>query len=103
MELLVSRAQPCLDCDDRRLYERYPLPNTSSVTASYTFPLLAVGVELDFKLQEDRLQPLLKRLCPAEGSLYPSLAFPHEIIGSTPKRKAKAEAKKHARWKLWFL
>uniref|UniRef100_A0A8C1XNP3 Inhibitory synaptic factor 2A n=1 Tax=Cyprinus carpio TaxID=7962 RepID=A0A8C1XNP3_CYPCA len=48
------------------------------------------SVELDFKLQEDKLQPLMKRLCP-------------ETIGSTPKRKSKAEAKKHARWKLWFL
>lgn len=61
------------------------------------------SVELDFKLQEDKLQPLMKRLCPTEESLFPSLSYPQEIISSTPKRKSKAEAKKHARWKLWFL
>uniref|UniRef100_A0A8C1MIC6 Inhibitory synaptic factor 2A n=1 Tax=Cyprinus carpio TaxID=7962 RepID=A0A8C1MIC6_CYPCA len=61
------------------------------------------SVELDFKLQEDKLQPLMKRLCPVEESLFPPLPYPQETIGSTPKRKSKAEAKKHARWKLWFL
>ncbi|XP_077056390.1 inhibitory synaptic factor 2A [Siphateles boraxobius] len=61
------------------------------------------SVELDFKLQEDKLQPLMKRLCPTEESLFPPLPYPQETIGSTPKRKSKAEAKKHARWKLWFL
>ncbi|RXN15164.1 protein FAM196A [Labeo rohita] len=60
-------------------------------------------VELDFKLQEDKLQPLMKRLCPADESPFPPLPYPQETIGSTPKRKSKAEAKKHARWKLWFL
>ncbi|KAL1264786.1 hypothetical protein QQF64_005141, partial [Cirrhinus molitorella] len=61
------------------------------------------SVELDFKLQEDKLQPLMKRLCPTEESPFPPLPYPQETIGSTPKRKSKAEAKKHARWKLWFL
>uniref|UniRef100_A0A8C2DI22 Inhibitory synaptic factor 2A n=1 Tax=Cyprinus carpio TaxID=7962 RepID=A0A8C2DI22_CYPCA len=61
------------------------------------------SVELDFKLQEDKLQPLMKRLCPVEESPFPPLTYPQETIGSTPKRKSKAEAKKHARWKLWFL
>nr|XP_055033058.1 inhibitory synaptic factor 2A [Misgurnus anguillicaudatus] len=61
------------------------------------------SVELDFKLQEDKLQPLMKRLCPVEESLFPPLSYPQEIISSTPKRKSKAESKKHARWKLWFL
>ncbi|XP_026077994.1 protein FAM196A-like isoform X1 [Carassius auratus] len=61
------------------------------------------SVELDFKLQEDKLQPLMKRLCPTEESPFPPLTYPQETIGSTPKRKSKAEAKKHARWKLWFL
>lgn len=64
---------------------------------------LFCSVELDFKLQEDKLQPLMKRLCPTEESLFPPLPYPQESIGSTPKRKSKAEAKKHARWKLWFL
>ncbi|XP_030643148.1 inhibitory synaptic factor 2A [Chanos chanos] len=61
------------------------------------------SVELDFKQQEDKLQPLMKRLCPAEDSPYPSLPYTHEVFTSTPKRKSKTEAKKHARWKLWFL
>ncbi|XP_051968957.1 inhibitory synaptic factor 2A [Xyrauchen texanus] len=61
------------------------------------------SVELDFKLQEDKLQPLMKRLCPTDESSFPPLHYPQESIGSTPKRKSKAEAKKHARWKLWFL
>lgn len=64
---------------------------------------LCCSVELDFKLQEDKLQPLMKRLCPADESLFPPLPYPQETISSTPKRKSKAEAKKHARWKLWFL
>ncbi len=64
---------------------------------------LCCSVELDFKVQEDKLQPLMKRLCPADESLFPPLPYPQETIGSTPKRKSKAEAKKHARWKLWFM
>lgn len=61
------------------------------------------SVELDFKLQENKLQPLMKRLCPALDPPYPSLPYTHEVYTSTPKRKSKAEAKKHARWRLWFL
>ncbi|XP_041938607.1 inhibitory synaptic factor 2A [Alosa alosa] len=61
------------------------------------------SVELDFKQQEDKLQPLMKRLCPTDDSPFPSLPYSHEAFTSTPKRKAKAEAKKHGRWKLWFL
>ncbi|MED6293341.1 hypothetical protein CHARACLAT_009665 [Characodon lateralis] len=63
------------------------------------------SVELDFKLQEDKLQPLMKRLCPPTDSHFPPLPYPQEAFTSTstPKRKSKAESKKHARWKLWFL
>ncbi|KAI7804627.1 putative protein FAM196A, partial [Triplophysa rosa] len=61
------------------------------------------SVELDFKLQEDKFQPLMKRLCPLEEPSYPSLPYTHEVFTSTPKRKSKTESKKHARWKLWFL
>ncbi|KAM6951400.1 inhibitory synaptic factor 2A [Aplochiton taeniatus] len=61
------------------------------------------SVELDFKQQEDKLQPLMKRLCPAEDSLFSSLPYSQEAFTSTPKRKSKAESKKHGRWKLWFL
>ncbi|XP_076856121.1 inhibitory synaptic factor 2A [Brachyhypopomus gauderio] len=61
------------------------------------------SVELDFKQQEDKLQPLMKRLCSAEDAPFSSLPYPQEALSSTPRRKAKGEAKKHARWKLWFL
>ncbi|XP_046886076.1 inhibitory synaptic factor 2A-like [Hypomesus transpacificus] len=61
------------------------------------------SVELDFKQQEDKLQPLMKRLCPMDHPQCPALPYPHEVFTSTPKRKSKTESKKHARWKLWFL
>ncbi|XP_037322357.2 inhibitory synaptic factor 2A [Pungitius pungitius] len=61
------------------------------------------SVELDFKLQEDKLLPLMKRLCPPDSQQCPALPYPNEVFTSTPKRKAKTESKKHARWKLWFL
>ncbi|XP_035462955.1 inhibitory synaptic factor 2A [Scophthalmus maximus] len=61
------------------------------------------SVELDFKLQEDKLQPLMKRLFPLYNKQCPALPYPNEVFTSTPKRKAKTESKKHARWKLWFL
>uniref|UniRef100_A0A3Q3IIV2 Inhibitory synaptic factor 2A n=1 Tax=Monopterus albus TaxID=43700 RepID=A0A3Q3IIV2_MONAL len=61
------------------------------------------SVELDFKQQEDKLQPLMKRLCPTEDAHFACLPYPQEAFTSTPKRKSKAETKKHARWKLWFL
>ncbi len=35
---------------------------------------LCCSVELDFKLQEDKLQPLMKRLYPADESLFPPSA-----------------------------
>ncbi|XP_077358664.1 inhibitory synaptic factor 2A isoform X2 [Festucalex cinctus] len=61
------------------------------------------SVELDFKQQEDKLQPLMKRLCPSDDTPFPALPYPHEAFTSTPKRKSKAESKKHARWRLWFM
>ncbi|KAK2824413.1 hypothetical protein Q5P01_021588 [Channa striata] len=61
------------------------------------------SVELDFKLQEDKLQPLMKRLCPLDSQQCPALPYTNEVFTSTPKRKSKTESKKHARWKLWFL
>ncbi|XP_077481556.1 inhibitory synaptic factor 2A isoform X1 [Stigmatopora argus] len=61
------------------------------------------SVELDFKQQEDKLQPLIKRLCPSDDTHYPALPYPHEAFTSTPKRKSKVESKKHARWRLWFM
>ncbi|KAM3862717.1 inhibitory synaptic factor 2A-like [Diretmus argenteus] len=61
------------------------------------------SVELDFKQQEDKLQPLMKRLCPLDLHQCPALPYSNEVFTSTPKRKSKTESKKHARWKLWFL
>ncbi|KAF6736924.1 Protein FAM196A [Oryzias melastigma] len=61
------------------------------------------SVELDFKLQEDKLRPLMKRLCPLDSQQWPALPYSNEVFTSTPKRKSKSESKKHARWKLWFL
>ncbi|KAM4591786.1 inhibitory synaptic factor 2A isoform 1-T6 [Odontesthes bonariensis] len=61
------------------------------------------SVELDFKQQEDMLHPLMKRLCPLDSQQCPALPYSNEVFTSTPKRKSKAESKKHARWKLWFL
>ncbi|KAK7918809.1 hypothetical protein WMY93_010093 [Mugilogobius chulae] len=62
------------------------------------------SVELDFKLQEDKLQPLMKRLCPTEESHFPALPYTQDAVySSTPKRKSKDQSKKHARWRLWFL
>uniref|UniRef100_A0A8D0AVF0 Inhibitory synaptic factor 2A n=1 Tax=Sander lucioperca TaxID=283035 RepID=A0A8D0AVF0_SANLU len=61
------------------------------------------SVELDFKQQEDKLQPLMMRLCPTDDGHFASLPYPQEAFTSTPKRKSKADSKKHARWKLWFL
>ncbi|XP_061787718.1 inhibitory synaptic factor 2A [Nerophis lumbriciformis] len=61
------------------------------------------SVELDFKQQEDKLQPLMKRLCPMDDTHFAALPYPQEAFTSTPKRKSKAESKKHARWRLWFM
>ncbi|KAE8590308.1 hypothetical protein XENTR_v10018013 [Xenopus tropicalis] len=61
------------------------------------------SVELDFKQQEDKLQPVLKKLNPVEESQVAPLPYPAESYTSTPKQKSKTESKKHGRWKLWFL
>ncbi|KAM3859330.1 inhibitory synaptic factor 2A [Diretmus argenteus] len=61
------------------------------------------SVELDFKQQEDKLHPLMKRLCPSDDAHFCPLPYPEAAFTSTPKRKSKADSKKHARWKLWFL
>ncbi|XP_068111207.1 inhibitory synaptic factor 2A [Hyperolius riggenbachi] len=61
------------------------------------------SVELDFKQQEDKLQPVLKKLHPIEETQVAPLPYPSESYTSTPKQKSKTESKKHGRWKLWFL
>uniref|UniRef100_A0A8D0W5D1 Inhibitory synaptic factor 2A n=1 Tax=Sus scrofa TaxID=9823 RepID=A0A8D0W5D1_PIG len=61
------------------------------------------SVELDFKQQEDKLQPVLRKLHPFEETQVTPSPYSQEIYSSTPKQKSKTESKKHGRWKLWFL
>ncbi|XP_015851324.1 inhibitory synaptic factor 2A isoform X2 [Peromyscus maniculatus bairdii] len=61
------------------------------------------GVELDFKQQEDKLQPVLRKLHPVEETQVIPSPYTQETYSSTPKQKSKTESKKHGRWKLWFL
>uniref|UniRef100_A0A8C9BS73 Inhibitory synaptic factor 2A n=1 Tax=Phocoena sinus TaxID=42100 RepID=A0A8C9BS73_PHOSS len=60
------------------------------------------SVELDFKQQEDKLQPVLRKLHPFEETQVAHSPYAQETY-STPKQKPKTESKKHGRWKLWFL
>lgn len=64
---------------------------------------LLPSVELDFKQQEDKLQPVLKKLHPFEETQVAPLPYSQEPYSATPKQKSKPESKKHGRWKLWFL
>ncbi|XP_057592092.1 inhibitory synaptic factor 2A [Hippopotamus amphibius kiboko] len=61
------------------------------------------SVELDFKQQEDKLQPVLRKLHPFEETQVAPSPYSQETYSSTPKQKSKTESKKHGRWKLWFL
>ncbi|XP_074088278.1 inhibitory synaptic factor 2A [Macrotis lagotis] len=61
------------------------------------------SVELDFKQQEDKLQPVLRKLHPIEETQVAPLPYSPETYSSTPKQKSKTESKKHGRWRLWFL
>ncbi|XP_055962648.1 inhibitory synaptic factor 2A [Sorex fumeus] len=61
------------------------------------------SVELDFKQQEDKLQPVLRKLHPFEETQVAPLPYSPESYSATPKQKSKTESKKHGRWKLWFL
>uniref|UniRef100_A0A8C8YQA4 Inhibitory synaptic factor 2A n=1 Tax=Prolemur simus TaxID=1328070 RepID=A0A8C8YQA4_PROSS len=61
------------------------------------------SVELDFKQQEDKLQPVLRKLHPVEETQVAPSPYSQETCSSTPKQKSKTESKKHGRWKLWFL
>ncbi|EFB30096.1 hypothetical protein PANDA_004210, partial [Ailuropoda melanoleuca] len=61
------------------------------------------SVELDFKQQEDKLQPVLKKLHPFEETQGVPSPYSQEPYAATPKQKSKPESKKHGRWKLWFL
>ncbi|KAF0881078.1 inhibitory synaptic factor 2A [Crocuta crocuta] len=61
------------------------------------------SVELDFKQQEDKLQPVLRKLHPFEETQVAPSPYAQEPYSATPKQKSKPESKKHGRWKLWFL
>lgn len=61
------------------------------------------SVELDFKQQEDKLQPVLRNLHPSEETQVVPSPYSQETYPSAPKQKSKTESKKHGRWKLWFL
>ncbi|XP_006879928.1 PREDICTED: protein FAM196A [Elephantulus edwardii] len=61
------------------------------------------SVELDFKQQEDKLQPVLRKLHSIEETQVAPSPYTQEMHSSTPKQKSKTESKKHGRWKLWFL
>ncbi|KAM5139133.1 inhibitory synaptic factor 2A isoform 1-T2 [Callospermophilus lateralis] len=61
------------------------------------------SVELDFKQQEDKLQPVLRKLHPIEETQVAPSPYTQETYSATPKQKSKTESKKHGRWKLWFL
>ncbi|XP_037352802.1 inhibitory synaptic factor 2A [Talpa occidentalis] len=61
------------------------------------------SVELDFKQQEDKLQPVLRKLHPFEETQVAPSPYSQETYSATPRQKSKTESKKHGRWKLWFL
>ncbi|OCT69948.1 inhibitory synaptic factor 2A [Xenopus laevis] len=77
--------------------------DTSNCDTCRNSACIIYSVELDFKQQEDKLQPVLKKLNPVEESQVAPLPYPAESYTSTPKQKSKTESKKHGRWKLWFL
>lgn len=74
---------------------------TTDCGSLFFLPLFSV--ELDFKQQEDKLQPVLRKLHPIEETQVAPLPYSQESYSSTPKQKSKTESKKHGRWKLWFL
>lgn len=76
---------------------------SSSLVNQLLFLFLFFSVELDFKQQEDKLQPVLRKLHPIEETQVAPLPYSQESYSSTPKQKSKTESKKHGRWKLWFL
>ena len=71
-----------------------------ALTPPLSFPS---SVELDFKQQEDKLQPVLRKLHAFEETQVAPLPYSQETSSSTPKQKSKTEPKKHGRWRLWFL
>ncbi len=88
--LLISRLTACIVCCSAHLTLSLCSVHVQYYCSESVFvSSLCCSVELDFKLQEDKLQPLMKRLYPADESLFPPLPYPQETISSTPKRKSK--------------
>ncbi|XP_067858465.1 inhibitory synaptic factor 2A [Heptranchias perlo] len=63
------------------------------------------SVELDFKQQEDKFQPVLRKLHPTEETQVSTLPYSQEFCSSAYQKQkpSKTESKKHGKWKLWFL
>ncbi|GCC22345.1 inhibitory synaptic factor 2A [Chiloscyllium punctatum] len=63
------------------------------------------SVELDFKQQEDKFQPVMKKLHPTEETQVSTMPYSQEFCSSAYQKQkpSKTESKKHGKWKLWFL
>uniref|UniRef100_UPI00398F4971 inhibitory synaptic factor 2A n=1 Tax=Pristiophorus japonicus TaxID=55135 RepID=UPI00398F4971 len=63
------------------------------------------SVELDFKQQEDKFQPVMRKLHPTEETQVSTLPYSQEFCSSAYQKQkpSKTESKKHGKWKLWFL
>ncbi|XP_078080502.1 inhibitory synaptic factor 2A [Mustelus asterias] len=63
------------------------------------------SVELDFKQQEDKFQPVMRKLHPTEETQISTLPYSQEFCSSAYQKQkpSKTESKKHGKWKLWFL
>ncbi|XP_062927894.1 inhibitory synaptic factor 2A isoform X2 [Mobula hypostoma] len=66
---------------------------------------LREGVELDFKQQEDKFQPIMRKLHSTEETQVSTLPYSQEFCSSAYQKQkpSKTESKKHGKWKLWFL
>ncbi|XP_072883681.1 inhibitory synaptic factor 2A isoform X1 [Hemitrygon akajei] len=63
------------------------------------------SVELDFKQQEDKFQPIMRKLHSTEETQVSTLPYSQEFCSSAYQKQkpSKTESKKHGKWKLWFL
>ncbi|XP_078269762.1 inhibitory synaptic factor 2A isoform X2 [Rhinoraja longicauda] len=63
------------------------------------------SVELDFKQQEDKFQPIMRKLHSTEETQVSTLPYTQEFCSSAYQKQKpnKTESKKHGKWKLWFL
>lgn len=95
----------CLLLNSAEVYsEHSPDRKSRDLLGPHINPVFCLSsVELDFKQQEDKLQPVLRKLHPVEETQVIPSPYTQETHSSTPKQKSKTESKKHGRWKLWFL